>query len=235
MEKIIERAGSNLYPSQMEVKLGDYYLDLDVPAGVWNPTPHGIHLGNVLAKLDFSGKNVLELGTGCGLHAIVIAEQGAKRMTLTEIDEPILKNAEHNLKKYGCNLPVEYVVADWANLPDSNYDVLVTNPPFTKSGKIYRRYFIDTLILNAHKLIKPGGELIFIQSSMANIPRSISLMEECGMKVEILGETSGPFRKYYYQDAKYMKEIASFHGGYLMQDGVHYERLIAFRATLKNE
>jgi release factor glutamine methyltransferase len=233
MEKVIERKGNNLYPSNLKVKFGNYDLDLDVPAGVWNPTPHGIHLGNMLAKIDFTGKHVLELGTGCGLHAIVIAEQGAAKLTLTEIDEPILKNARHNLKKYGCDLPVAYIVADWTNLEGEKYDVLVTNPPFTKSGKIYRRYFIDTLILNAHKLLKPGGELIFIHSSMANIPRSIKMMEENGMEVEIIGETSGPFRQYYFEDAKYMKDIASIPNGYTMIDGKHYERLMVFRATLK--
>lgn len=233
MEKIIERTGDNLYPATLEVKLGNYNLDLDVPAGVWNPTPHGIHLGNMLAKLDFTNKHVLELGTGCGLHAIVLAEQGAAKLTLTEIDESILENAKHNLNKYGCDLPVEYIVADWTNLPDSDYDVLVTNPPFTKSGKTYRRYFIDTLVLNAHKLLKSKGQLIFIQSSMANIPRTIKMLEENGMDVAILGETSGPFRKYYFEDSKYMKEIATFHGGYIMNDGNHYERLMVFCATLK--
>ena len=59
---------------------------LDVPAGVWDPTPHGVHLGHMLLRLDFSGTHVLELGTGCGIHAILIARRGAARMTLTEID-----------------------------------------------------------------------------------------------------------------------------------------------------
>lgn len=234
MEKPAERAGDNLYPVQFKEKFGSYELDLEVPGGVWNPTPHGVHLGNMISRLDFTGAHVLELGTGCGIHAILLGLRGAKRLTLTEIDEPTLENCRHNLARNGVDVPVDGHVADWTHLPDSDHDVLITNPPFAKSGKHYRRYFIDTLILNAHKLVRPGGQLIFIQSSMANIPRSITLMEECGMSVEILGETSGPFRRYYFEDPTYLKEMAAIPGAYWVHEGQHYERLIAFRSTLPN-
>ena len=232
MEKPEERAGDNLYPVSFTERFSEYELHLDVPAGVWNPTPHGVFLGNVLAELDFTGKSILELGTGCGIHAILLAVRGASHLALTEIEQPILENARHNLARNNVDIPIDDVVADWTHLPDANHDILVTNPPFAKSGKRYRRHFIDTLILDAHKLVRPGGELIFIQSSMANIPRSISLMEECGMTVQILGEKEGPFRNYYFEDPTYMKEMAAIPGAYTVREGVHYERLIVFRSQL---
>ena len=91
---------------------------------------------------------------------------------------------------------------------------------------------IDTLVLDAHKLVRSGGELVFVQSSVADIPRSIQLMTECGMNVQVVGETSGPFRDYYYEDAAFMREIAKSPGAYALRDGRYYERLIVFRATL---
>ena len=232
METPERRRGDNLYPVTLETQLGDYSLNLDVPAGVWNPTPHGIHLGNMLAGMDFSGEHVLELGTGCRLHAIIIARQGAARMTLTEIDQPILDNARHNLGKHDVTCPTEYVVADWTRVDSGPFDALVTNPPFAKSGKHYRRYFVDTLILDAHKLVRLGGRLIFVHSSMADVPRSINLMEQNGMTVRIAGETSGPFRDYYFEDPAYLTEMAAIPGCYSVRDGTHYERLIVFEATL---
>ena len=39
----------------------------------------------------------------------------------------------------------------------ATWDCVVSNPPFAKSGKRFRRYFIDTFILDAHKLVRPGG------------------------------------------------------------------------------
>ncbi len=232
METPERRRGDNLYPVTLETQLGDYSLNLDVPAGVWNPTPNGIHLGNMLARMNFSGEHVLELGTGCGIHAIIIARQGAAQMTLSDLEQPILDNARHNLAKHDVTCPTEYVLADWTHVDGGLCDTLVTNPPFAKSGKRYRRYFIDTLILDAHKLVRPGGRLIFVHSSMADIPRSINLMEQNGLTVHIAGETSGPFRDYYFEDPAYIKEMAAIPGCYTIQDGTHYERLIVFEATL---
>ncbi len=136
----------------------------------------------------------------------------------------------------GISIPFAYfasdVLADWTRVDGGPYDCLVTNPPFAKSGKRYRRYFVDTLILDAHKLVRPAGRLIFVHSSMADIPRSINLMEQNGMSVRIAGETSGPFRDYYFEDPAYIKEMAAIPGCYTIQDGTHYERLIVFEATL---
>ncbi len=230
--------GSNLYPITFTQTFGEHELKLDVPEGVWNPTPHGVHLGNMLLELDFTGEHVLELGTGCGIHAILLARKGAAKLTLTEIEAVINDNARHNLAENGVTAPVEYVVADWTAVPGASHageapwDSVVTNPPFAKSGKRYRRYFIDTLILDAHKLVRAGGRLVFVQSSMADIPRSLRLMDECGMGVRIVGETDGPFRDYYFDDDAYIREMAAVPGSYAVRDGVHYERLIVFEATL---
>ena len=232
MERPTQRSGDNLYPVQLEMQFGDHHLDLDVPAGVWNPTPHGMHLANMLLRLDFTDQHVLELGTGCGIHAILLAKRGAKQLTLTEIEGHVLDNAAHNLKKHGVKVPCDYQVADWTHVDGGPYDTLVTNPPFAKSGKRYRRYFIDTLILDSHKLLRPGGKLVFIHSSMANVPRTMKILREHGMTVEIVGETSGPFRPYYFEDPSFMREIAAEPGLYHHSDGTHYERLVVFKAQL---
>ena len=226
------RHDDNLYPVRLDAEFGSERLELDVPAGVWNPTPHGMFLGEMLVGMDFSGEHVLELGTGCGLHAILLARRGASVLTLTEIEDAVLENAKHNLAKHGVGVPVDAFVADWTHVEAGPFDALVSNPPFAKSGKRYRRHFIDTLILDAHKLVRPGGRLVFVQSSMADIPGSIRLMEECGMGVRVVGETSGPFRPYYFEDAAFMKEIAAVPGAYSLVDGVHHERLIVFESRL---
>lgn len=236
-ERPERRHGDNLYPARLRQTFGEHELELDVPEGVWNPTPHGIHLGNMLLELSFEGEHVLELGTGCGIHAILIARRGAARLTVTEIEAAIHDNARHNLAKHGVTIPLAYVTCDWTAVPGAShdggtYDVLVTNPPFAKSGKRYRRYFIDTLILDAHKLVRPGGRLVFVQSSMADVPRSLRLMADHGMAVRIVGETDGPFRDYYYDDPAYLREMALIPGAYDVRDGVHHERLIVFEARL---
>lgn len=231
-DELVTRHGDNLYELDLELRFGDFLLNLDVPRGIWNPTPHGVELGKRLAELEFDGEHVLELGTGCGLHAILIARRGAQRLTLTEVDQATLDNARHNLEKHDVRIPIDYLVADWVQVPSGKYDTLVTNPPFAKSGKRYRRYFIDTLILEVHKLVRPGGRVIFVQSSMADLPRTIRTMQESGLTVRIVGETDGPFRDYYFEDDAYRTAMAVVPGSYQLREGIYYERLTVLEGTL---
>lgn len=232
MQEPEQRRGENLYPVKFAAQFGDHELNLDCPEGVWNPTPHGVTLGKMLLQLDFTGDHVLELGTGCGIHAILLARRGAKSLKMTEIDSSVLECARHNLAKHEVTIPQEYLVADWTSVGGDPCDSLVTNPPFAKSGKRYLRYFIDRLILDAHKLLRPGGRVVFVQSSMADTSRTVGFMEENGMAVRVVGEVEEPFREYYFEDPSFMREIAQVPGGYTVREGVHYERLIVLEGTL---
>jgi len=211
-------------------------LDMDLSAGGddWQPTPHGRFLAEVLAEYDVvSGREVLELGAGVANHTILFVRQGAQRIVATEISPHRLDTTRANVER---NCPgttnVEYRVADWLNTA-GRFDVVVTNPPFAKSGKRNCRYFIDSLILDAHKRLKPGGTLCFVQSSMADLPRTQRELERNGFRHEILGETRGPFRDYYFEDETFMREIQDVPGGFELENGTHYERLFVLRAVLE--
>lgn len=232
MEVVGKTASDEKWAENLSIVFGELELNLDVPVGVWTPTPHGKHLGHMLTQIDFSGEHVLELGSGCGIHTILIAKQNAAEMTVTELDQEVLDNTCHNLKKYQINIPIHYQVADWTHVDGGPFDSLVANPPFAKSGKTYRRYFIETLINDAHKLLKPGGRLIFVQSSMADIKRSQRLMADWAMEVKVIGESRGSFRDYYYEDKKFMKEIELVENSYEMIDGAEHETLVVFEARL---
>ena len=225
--------GDNLDAGELRCTFGDIEVALEAPEGVWNPTPHGLHLGETLAtKLRFDGQHVLELGTGCGVHAVVLARRGAAKLTMTEVDAEILAVARRNLDGLGLGIPLDYQVADWTHVEGGPYDALVTNPPFAKSGKRFRRYFIETLVLDAHKLVRSGGTLTFVQSSMADVPRTLRLMRECGMQAEVIAQTDGPFRAYYFDDPVFMREIAEIPGAYDVRSGTYFERLTVLQATL---
>ena len=121
--------------------------------------------------------------------------------------------------------------ADWLHT-DGQFDVLVTNPPFAKSGKRNRRYFIDSLILDSHKRLRAGGDLVFVQSSMADIEKTSRRLKENGYAVEIIGSTQGPFRDYYFEDETFMEEMQHVENGFEIRDGTHYETLYVVRARL---
>ncbi len=214
-------------------------LEMDLTGGEddWSPTPHGRLLAGALAENNLvRGKSVLELGAGVGNHTIVMLRQGAASLVATEITEERLETARRNVER-NTRSPwpepcIEYRLADWLSTP-GKFDLLVTNPPFMMSGKQNRRYFIDALILEGHKCLNPGGSLVFVQSSMADVAKSTRRLEENGFDVRVLAESSGPFRDYYSEDPTFLQEIESVPNGYWIEDGIRFEQLVVLAAELQ--
>lgn len=127
---------------------------------------------------------------------------------------------------------IEYRAADWLNT-EGCFDVLITNPPYMVSGKQNRRYFIDSLILDAHKRLNPGGTLVFVQSSMADTAKSIRRLEENGYAVRTLATSRGPFRDYYFEDPTFMEEIQAVPDGFELKNGEYTETLTVLCAVLQ--
>jgi len=209
-------------------------MDLSMEDGDWKPTPHGQCLAEVLAENNLvEGKTVLELGAGTGNHTILLARQGAKHIAATEITQALVDTTEENVKRNAPGASMEYRVADWL-ATEGTFDVVVTNPPFCKSGKQNRRYYIDSLILDAHKRLNANGTLVFVQSSMADLAKTLDRLNENGYDVRVLGERSGPFREYYFEDEDFMMESRAVEGGFEVKEGVHYETLSVIAATLRS-
>lgn len=209
-------------------------MDLTAEGDDWRPTPHGRFLADVLAKHDFAkGKDVLELGAGVGNHTIILLRQDPKSLVATEVDEALLASTRANVER---NRPgesvIEYRVADWLST-GGRFDLVVSNPPFCVSGKQNRRYFIDSLILDAHRRLRPGGELLFIQSSMADIHKSLRRLDENGFDAQVIERRRGPFRDYYFEDEAFMEEIKQVPDGYTVDDGTFMETLAVIHGSLR--
>ncbi len=208
-------------------------MDLVARTDDWSPTPHGIFMAEVLARHNVvRGKEVLELGGGLGNHTILLARQGARRVVTTEIEAGRSETTRRNVD---ANCPdatnVAYRVADWLNT-DGEFDVVTSNPPFAKSGPRNRRYFIDALILDVHKRLRPDGHLVFVQSSMADLAKTQRRLEENGFDSRILESREGPFRDSYFEDETFMEEIKGVPDGYEVRDGTYYETLFVIMARL---
>jgi len=210
-------------------------LDMELSTGGddWQPTPHGRFLARMLAEHDLArGADVLELGAGAANHTIILLRQEPRSLVATEISAERLETTRANVAR---NVPdarnVEYRVADWLNTP-GQFDLVVTNPPFAKSGKRNRRYFIDALILDAHKRLRPGGSLVFVQSSMAGLAQTQAELERNGYAHEILGSTEGPWRDYYFDDPTSVEEARRVPNGFAVREGTHYETLFVLAARL---
>lgn len=100
---------------------------------------------------DFAGKNVLDMGCGTGILAIMAAQLNAKHVTAIDYDpvcyESTLENAALN--------KIDNITALCGSkevIPDEQYDIILAN--------INRNILLDQMQRYA-EVLKPGGEIYF--------------------------------------------------------------------------
>ncbi len=88
-----------------------------------HPTTH-LMIQQML-EMDFSGKNVLDMGCGTSVLAIFAAQKGAKRVVAIDIDEWSVENSVENAQRNGVELEISQGTAE--NLGSENFDIILAN------------------------------------------------------------------------------------------------------------
>jgi tRNA1Val (adenine37-N6)-methyltransferase len=91
----------------------------------------GVLLG-ASVKLD-SAENILDIGTGSGLIALMIAQRSNAHIDAVELDKDSAEQASENFKtsKWSERLEVFHdSIQKYASASEKKYDVIVCNPPF---------------------------------------------------------------------------------------------------------
>ena len=146
----------------------------------------GVLLG---AWCDVSGaKRVLDVGTGCGLIALMVAQRNADSTVLgIDIDADAVAEAEYNFKQSVWHDRLQASVQDFLTMSQETgaFDLIVSNPPFFTSGvkpadeaRMNSRHVdalpIGKLIDNAAKLLAANGKLALIYPADND-----GMVEEC--------------------------------------------------------
>lgn len=112
----------------------------------------GVLLG---AWTDVHGaKRMLDVGTGTGLVALMLAQRSQAAVVAVELDAAAALQAAENIKASPWPERIEVVQADFKTFEtDRRFDVIVSNPP----------YFIDSLLSpnDARTLARHAGELTY--------------------------------------------------------------------------
>ncbi len=208
--------------------------DDDAPEDAWLPTPHGFALARCLQHELASvahGKDVLELGAGCGIHSHLLKKANPTTLTLTEITDKKVASLQSI---------APCIKADWLHFRNQQrYDLIVANPPFFDCDSSYnRRYYLDDLILNAYRLLRPGGEIIFVQSSMAGYAATRAMLQRNGFHVLFGYQEIYRWRDYYFNDHAFVDMANSTHAeGSFIYDDEHFrlEKISVIHAVLRHD
>lgn len=100
-----------------------------------------------LQLIDFvhpkKNDEVIELGTGCGVMVLILAQRGlGKRIVGVEIQKELVELSRRSVKLNGFEERIEIIEGDIRKIkslfPTNSFDYVITNPPYieTKSGLI---------------------------------------------------------------------------------------------------
>jgi len=153
---------------------------------------------------------VLEIGTGCGMIALVAAKT-AKKVIATDVSPFAVQCARKNVKINQLESKIEIRQGDLFSpiKTGERFNLILSNPPYLpESEEMHQqdaqwlekawnggrsgRKFIDRFIRNCKLYLEPLGRVQMVQSSLSKIRKSCELFQNQGFQVE-LGETRSFF------------------------------------------
>ena len=119
---------------------------------------------------------VLDIGTGCGLIPLMLAQKGLRHADAVEIDGDSFEEASQNFRNSVWNEKLTAFHCDIRSFADSNvgrYDLVVSNPPFfvgdnrpVNHKKDLARHAgnlsFSELLSVAKKVLKPSGRFALV-------------------------------------------------------------------------
>jgi len=132
----------------------------------------GVLLG---AWADVSAaETILDIGTGCGVIALMAAQRSKARITAIDIDESATLQSKENFLHSPWHERIEAIhIAVQQFQPDFLFDLITCNPPFFKNAlktPIYERNLarhndslsFESLVSQVNRLLSENGKFVFI-------------------------------------------------------------------------
>jgi release factor glutamine methyltransferase len=160
---------------------------------------------------------VLDMGTGCGILA-VLAAQKAKKVVAVDINPHAIKYASKNLENNSVGEQVEFRLGDLFQpiKNDERFSLILFNSPYLPSepdeerswiGKAWAggpngRQVIDRFISEAPKFLAVGGRILLVQSSLSDVNRTLEMFREQNLPARVIAQVKVPFEMIVLIEAK---------------------------------
>lgn len=147
------------------------------------------------------GERVLELGTGCGLLAILTARAGAQ-VVATDISPLALSCARRNAVVHSASESIDFRLGKlFGPVEGEKFGLVIFNPPYLpvvqgeeigdtidlawEAGPDGRAV-IDPFLDGLSKHLMENGRTLFVQSSLSNIAKTLLVLRTLDFKVDFL-------------------------------------------------
>jgi release factor glutamine methyltransferase len=209
---------------------------LFVPPGVYQPRTDTELLADALRREPMPrGARLLDLGTGSG--AVAVAARRGVRVTAVDISWRAVATAWLNGLLHRRFIRVRK--GDLLNAVTGDlFDVVVSNPPYVPSPGIPARgrarawdagptgrLWLDRICAEAPAVLKPGGVLLLVHSSLANVPETVRRLEEAGLVVQTVSRVWQQFGPVTGSRAEWLEARG------LLAEGRRYEEMVVIRGV----
>ena len=154
------------------------------------------------------GCKVVDMGTGCGILAVIAAKKAAKVVAI-DVNPYAVKCAKNNVEMNHVGNSVSLIQGDLFTplRTRKEFDLILFNAPYLPSeenekdswtgrawaGGVFGRDVIDRFLCEAPKHIRPGGEIMLMQSTLSNVEQTLRNLEETGLKANVIAKQDLPF------------------------------------------
>ena len=154
------------------------------------------------------GENVLDMGTGCGILGIVAANK-ASRVVAVDINPYAVCCAKENAKLNGVSDKMFFVQGNLFTpiRAEEKFDLILFNAPYLPSepfegeiwiekawaGGVNGRAVVNRFLHDFSAYLKEGGRVLLVQSTLADLDKTLEILKTKGFKTRIVTERDLPF------------------------------------------
>jgi release factor glutamine methyltransferase len=210
------------------------------PPGVYAPQEDTALLADALSEEPLPpGAAVLDVGTGTGALALDAARQGS-RVTAVDVSWRAAWAARLNARLAG--LPVRVRRGNlFAPVRGQSFDLILANPPYVPAppdsgpprgaARAWNagpdgRLVVDRICQEAPALLRPGGVLLMVHSSLSGPERTVLHLRDAGMKAAVVRRRRIPFGRVLSTRRDWLREQG------LLSAADETEELVVVRAEL---
>ncbi|KAF0961161.1 MULTISPECIES: HemK2/MTQ2 family protein methyltransferase [unclassified Rhodococcus (in: high G+C Gram-positive bacteria)] len=208
--------------------------------GVYRPQHDTQLLAGVLAAEPLGPHSrVLDLCAGTGALSVAAAAAGAGRVTAVDVSRRAAISIRLNALARGHRIRV--IHGDLTeHVRDDRFDLVVSNPPYVPApvdtvpdrgparawdaGK-NGRALLDRICLQAPDLLVDGGVLLLAQSGLSGVEKTLTMLEEQNMTVDVAATAEIPFGPVLVE----RREMLERRG--LIEAGQTVEEIVVIRAV----
>ncbi len=154
------------------------------------------------------GERVLDMGAGCGILGIIAAKK-ASEVIAVDINPYAVRCTRENAELNNARSKMTFVQGDLFTplSGKAQFDVILFNAPYLPTddgeanswlghawaGGATGRVIIDRFIPEASKHLEPTGRILLMQSTLANVNKTLTKFEEHGLKASVIADAALPF------------------------------------------